>query len=80
MIKIKKICQFASNLVEQKQIESNMAERELEVLENVMMSFAFADTEEKLQNCINKYLPGVLALLKTPSQRTQKKVIKKKIS
>ena len=53
-----------------------MAERELELLENVMMSFAFADTETKLQNCVNKYLPGVLALLQSPNAKTQKKVKK----
>ena len=52
-----------------------MAEnKEVTALENVMMSFAFADSDEKLQRCVEKFLPGVLGMLRAPSPATKAKV------
>ena len=52
-----------------------MADKELDWLENVMMSFAFADTEEKLQNNVTKFLPIILTLLSSSHSATKTKVI-----
>ena len=52
-----------------------MADKELDWLENVMMSFAFADTEEKLQNNVTKFLPIILTLLSSTHSATKTKVI-----
>ena len=51
-----------------------MAARELDLLENVLMSFALADTPEKLQKSVTNLLPAVLQMLKAPQPSVQKKV------
>jgi hypothetical protein len=51
-----------------------MAQQELETIDNVMLSFALADNDNKLQRCVNSYLTLVLGLLKSSNQTTKSKV------
>ena len=50
-------------------------QQELDNLENVMLSMAFADSTEKLQRAINSFLTPVLHLLRSQHQTTRAKVI-----